>query len=241
MIFRHFFIPIILVIGLTQSVTAQHAELNGLELRASGEAYSKAIRFRRIDREVLYFDPTRPPPSFKTNQKAEDSIEADIDGARVSTSFEGNRVITLVIAGAVLLGIAYIFVVFGGGLPVSLARAPDDVQGSSLRKKSTKASTGQTPLGIDAILRMQDRREALVSLCKGLLARVMTGEGILLQDSWTDRDALRRVPEAFPQREALQALVYASEKVQFGGRDVSEDEFKSHVSRLRPIWAANPA
>nr|WP_237693212.1 DUF4129 domain-containing protein [Octadecabacter algicola] len=67
----------------------------------------------------------------------------------------------------------------------------------------------------------------------------MSAEGVLLQDSWTDRDTLSRVPKNLSNRDALQALVHASERVQFGGRDVSEDEFNEHVARLRPLWTGH--
>ncbi|MEL6640917.1 MAG: DUF4129 domain-containing protein, partial [Pseudomonadota bacterium] len=86
-----------------------------------------------------------------------------------------------------------------------------------------------------AILNMADRKLALVALCKGLLARVVAAEGVLLLKSWTDRDTLRRVPQNHPHREALQALVLDSEKAQFGGRDVTEEDFRAHVARLRPL------
>lgn len=240
MIIRSCFICAILVVGPAQAAFAQHAELDAVELRSSGEAYIKEIRFRRISRDVLYFDPTQPPPPFETRQSVQPEEQAEFGAPRGGTVTSLGRTTALLFASMVLLGIVYLFIVFGGRLPVSFARAPEDGIDQGHRQKHLATSGGQVPLGIDAVLRMKDRRLALVALCKGLLARVVTAEGVLLQDSWTDRDTLRRVPHGLAHREALQALVYASEKVQFGGRDVSEDEFEDHVNRLKPLWAVHP-
>ncbi|MEP5632035.1 MAG: DUF4129 domain-containing protein [Tateyamaria sp.] len=222
-------------------MSAQHVELDALELKSSGEAYTKAIRLRGIDREVLYFDPTQPPPPFDTNQAAQRDSPVDDDGLDVNVPSPESKTISILIASIILIGIAYLFIVFGGRLPVSFARKPEDGTTSGGALNGAKTNGEQVPLSIDAVLRMKDRRQALVALCKSLLARVMTTEGVLLQDSWTDRDTLRRVPQGLPQREALQALVFASEKVQFGGRDVSESEFDDHITRLKPLWAVTPS
>ena len=85
---------------------------------------------------------------------------------------------------------------------------------------------------------MKDRREALIALSRLVLNRVIEAQGILVQRSWTARDALRRVPREFAQRDALQALIRDSERVQFGGRDISEDEFKAHVENTRGLASA---
>ena len=76
-----------------------------------------------------------------------------------------------------------------------------------------------------------------MALSHHLIAKVITAQGVLLQRSWTARDAMRRIPRDFDHREALQNLVLDSERVQFGGRDVSEDEFRAHVDALRPLYA----
>ena len=52
---------------------------------------------------------------------------------------------------------------------------------------------------------------------------------------------LRRVQGDPGQVAALRALVLDSERVQFGGRDVSEDDFQSHVAAVRPIIAGGKA
>lgn len=226
------------MVALTQTAFAQHVALDPLEIRSSGKAYTKAVRFRGIDRNVLYFDPTQPPPPFETSQSLRTERQADANGPNAEITVTGGRVVFLLIASMVLLGIVYLFIRFGGRLPVSFASKPEDGAGQRLKQRNNATSDTQVPLGIDAALQIADRREALVALCKILLARVMTSEGVLLQDSWTDRDKLRRVPDSLPLRDALQSLVYASERVQFGGRDVTEEEFVDHIEHLKPLWVA---
>jgi len=63
----------------------------------------------------------------------------------------------------------------------------------------------------------------------------LVANGVWMQRSWTARDALRRVPSTQSRRDALQALVLASEFVQFGGRPVSEDAFADHVRQITPL------
>ncbi|MCK0097298.1 DUF4129 domain-containing protein [Yoonia sp. F2084L] len=221
--------------GFAPPVTAQHAALSEAEVSASGEAYLSAIRLRGVDSRVVYYDPTRPAPPLETTQALQSEREEDADGPAGRLTFEGLRVSTLVIASFILFGIVYLFVVFGGRLPVSFLRNPGDGGKAGHRQRAASKPGDAQPLAIDAVLRMADRRAALVALCKTLLARAVSAQGVLLQDSWTDRDALRSVPRSFAQRDALQALVFASERVQFGGRDVTEDEFRGHLDRLRPM------
>lgn len=220
-------------LALPQAGLAQHAELDPLVVQPSGEAYLRATRLRGLDREVAYFDPTRPPPPLETRQ----SVETARDGINPNAS-NGLQTGALVAASAIMLLVAYMVITFAGGFSVSFARGPERGDGRRRRQQKGTAEIGPAPMGLDAIVKMSDRRDAIVALCKALLARVVGAEGVLLDGSWTDRETLSRVPHGHPHRDALQELVFASERVQFGGRDVTEDEFIAHVSRLRPLWTA---
>lgn len=235
MALRFWFIFLVLILGLAPPVAAQHAELDDAEVRASGEAYVNAIRFRGIDRQVAYYDPSSPAPPLETNQALVSDGDTDIEGPAGRFTLEGVRVSSLVMTSIILLGVVYLFVVFGGRFPVSFLRDPDAGGKEDRRRQSENAVDDHKPLAINAILKMPDRRAALVALCKTLLAQAVSAEGVLLQDSWTNRDALRCVPRSFAHRDALQSLVFASERVQFGGRDVTEDEFRDHLDHLRPM------
>lgn len=228
-----------LIAGFAQVGAAQHVQLSEAEMNASGESYAEAIRFRGIDNDVAYFDPSQPPPPLETQAALQSEREEQDRGTDVGATFELGEVSMFVIASIILFAIAYLFVAFGGRLPVSFARNPENGEGQDRGRILNTRKATAVPLAIEAVLRMADRRIALVALCKNLLVRVVSAEGILLQDSWTDRDALRRVPRDFAQRDALQSLVFASERVQFGGRDVTEDEFRDYVTKLKPLWTTS--
>lgn len=213
---------------------AQEAPLDGIEIRPSGEAYAASLRFRRINTNVGYFDPTRPAPPLETNEKPAQT--PDIDGGQIFSASGDARIIVILVCGGFLLLLTYLVVSYGGRFGVSFSRPPEDGAADGAAIRSGTRSSIAEPVGLEAILRMPDKREALVALCKSLLARSVSAQGVLFQRSWTDRDALRRVPQETPHRDALRALVLASERVQFGGRDVTEAEFKEHLDRVRPLW-----
>ncbi|MEM1233001.1 MAG: DUF4129 domain-containing protein, partial [Pseudomonadota bacterium] len=210
------------------ALPAQEAPLDGVEIRASGQAYIDAIRFRGINADVGYFDPTRPAPELETTETPPET--PDLDGRSLFRVGEGTRATTILICTIILLGLAYVVVVFGGRLPVSFSRTPEEGSVKTGRGAASGDDRDVAPMGLRAILQMPDKREALVALCKSLLARSVAAQGVLFQRSWTDREALRRVPSDFEHRDALRALVLASERVQFGGRDVTEAEFEAHVA-----------
>jgi len=210
--------------------------LTPAEIQPSGEDYLRATNFRGIDHEVVYYDPTAPAPALETQQALPPDLSVDIDGRDVVNAWETGRILTLFLTGLVIFGLVYLFIRFGGRLPLSFARNPENAGNPAKGPIGRPAGEAASPMGIKAIIAMKDRREALVALCKALLAKAITAEGVLLQDSWTDRDTLRRVPRAFPYRDALQNLVFASERVQFGGRDVTEEDFHAHVKALAPMW-----
>ena len=103
-----------------------------------------------------------------------------------------------------------------------------------LREGSALATV---PDNLDAIARIEDRRLALVTLAQSALICAVRENGLLLQRSWTARDAMRRLPQDMSHRHALRDLVTAGERVLFGGRDVSEADFQDHVDQIRPLFA----
>ena len=231
-----FICSIYFVVGLPFLATAQASALDALETRASGAAYANAIRFRGIDADIVYYDPAKPPPPLELRTKPKAPRTDDDEGERW-ISPDTVRTIFTVVVTLVIFGIAYLFAVYGGRLPVAFLPKPGEGGlGAKAGESSADEAPEQEPTTIAAILSMTDRREALLTLCRTLLVRTVADEGVLFQRSWTDREALRRIPMKFAHLEALRALVLASEKVHFGGRDVTEEELRMHLSRLEPLW-----
>ena len=233
---RFFLVIKLSLFCLVAVANAQQPSVEVLELRASGEDYLRAIRYLRIETDVAYFDPTQPAPPLETSEtpRAQDASE---DEARSGTNASVGRFFTTLISLVILVGVVYLAVRLGGAGTVSFGQAPEN---ATRRKKGGALGASQganVPANLQAIAQMQDRRAALVALSQYILARLMSAQGVLLQRSWTARDTLRRIPRDLDHRAALQALVLASERVQFGGRDVTEEEFCNHLERMRPLYS----
>jgi hypothetical protein len=203
-----------------------------LVIQPSGEAYLKSLGYRGIETDVGYFDPTGAVPALDTQQepaKPPKPAEAETDIAPTA------RIVTMTLAAAVLIGVLLLFLKFGAGLTLSLE---GDVQNPArsrrLRGQQSLADIGP-PADLQAILRTSDRRLALVMLVQAALARTVAANGVLLQPSWTMRDTLRHIPKGQAHLDALRSLVMAGERVLFGNRDVTEDEFQAHVAMVRPL------
>ena len=219
-------------VALAPDLQAQSASEEELAIRASGEAYLRAAG-RGIDSDVVYFDPTREAPPLDTSETPErQSVERP--------EVEVGRWPGLLISLAIVSVLVYFFARYGGAMSVSM-RSEAGSATRARRKGSTPMALDDAPLQpIDKILRLTDRRAALIALARTTLAKVVEANGLLLQPSWTAREALRSVPSAQPHGDALRALVLASERVQFGNRDISEEDFTAHVSAIQPLLKGTP-
>ena len=216
---------------LPHLASAQTATENPLVIEEHGAAYLRAIRLSGIDADVAYFDPTRPPPPLETSQEPKAPPEQ-----RERRVWSGNiELPALLISAAVLLAIVYVFVRFGGGISVSLGGTGNAKRGRKDQGRKTGPLATAAPGSLNDILRIRDRREALIRLAQTALMAAVSANGVLIQRSWTARDALRHLPKNQSHIDALRNLVHASERVHFGGRDISEDEFLTHVEDIRPL------
>ncbi|MCK7612325.1 DUF4129 domain-containing protein [Roseibium sediminicola] len=237
-----FFVLLILISPLPQAM-AQEAVREPVEIGASGEDYLKSLRFRRIDTDAAYFDPTAPAPELKTDQQpTKPSADEGASGKRGEWSWDDasntTRWTTGIIMALILGAIAYVFLRYGGSMAVSLKREAGN-EGRNRPRGPVEAPAWATKTGsLEDILRMSDRRLALIQLMRKALAATVSANGILMQRSWTARDALRHLPASQSHLDRLRELVLASERVQFGGRDVTEDEFRGHLDGCRPLLGA---
>ncbi len=216
---------------------AQEAVKEQLNIGNSGSSYLRAIRLRRIDSDVVYFDPTAPAPRFATSQELENPPD---DRQRLAENWQipyaGIRPLTIAITVGILVVTAYLIIRFGGNISVVMrAEAQNPSHGRS-DQKSKEATKDVNPGSLDAILRTGDRRRALILLAQKALTTTVASNGLLLLRSWTARDALRHIPKDQLHLDALRNLVMASEHVQFGARDVTEEEFREHFSKIKPLF-----
>ncbi len=211
---------------------AQEAVAEPLSIEPSGEDYLRAVRLTRIESDVGYFAPGAPPPELSTTERPE--APSDPDETDLPDVGRGPMIL---IAGAFLAAVLYMFARFGGSVSLSLRQEA----GNASRRRDAGTRNGgfaeeARSRTLASILRIGDRRIALVALAQHALAKVIADSGVLLQSSWTARDALRHVPREHAMLAALRDLVLDGERVQFGGRDVSEEDFKAHVQRIGPLF-----
>lgn len=218
---------VLLVLPAAPSL-AQDAVAEPTEIGASGKDYLGALRLRRIDTDVSYFDPSAPPPELNTRQTPERQPR---DGEGLDIVFD---LPFALISSAILLAIVFLFYRYGGSMSVSLRSEAENAR-RARGGVSLEGDGEGVPVTLQGILKLSDRRMALVLLAKRALETAVAANGTLFQRSWTARDALRRVQGAPDDVAALRALVLESERVQFGGRDVSEDSFQTHLTAIRPL------
>lgn len=210
---------------------AQEARVEALELSASGAEYLKAIRYRGIDTDVRYYDPTGPAPALETDAAPEQE-----EGRGWDLSFDFNRQSNVVVVALLAILLLVILVSLGRvGTSVSFRKEVKNTKRKAAGRMEEEEPEEALPPDINAILRQPDRQQALVRLSQLVLTRCLNAHGVLFQRSWTQREALHRLPNTLPQMSDLRALVLDSERVSFGGRQVSDREFQAHVSRIRPL------
>ncbi len=232
---RHFVILALCVPALLAGhlAMALDAALSAPELTPSAEAYLDAISGQRIDSDVAYFDPTAAAPELTTQERlatVEEPESRTWNGPTSAWPFG-------LVAALILAAIIVVFIRFGGNIGIMLQPTSDNPHAARRgpRHGQTHAADFQ-PRNLAEITRMADRRAALVMLAQNALRNAVTANGVLLRQSWTDREALRRLPPDQRHLTALRDLVRASERVQFGGRDVSEPEFDHHVTQITPLF-----
>ena len=212
---------------------AKEAAEEPLEIGASGEAYMSAIWGRGVDTMVRYFDPTRPAPSLDTREQPEPPKETDdaVEGENTA------RNLTTLVSVVVLGGIVLLVARNAGGISLAFGSNENATRNGGSRSGKPGAHDPRDPADLASIIAISDRRRAIIALAQSALAKAATAQGMLLQRSWTGRDVLHRVRSGTQHFSALRAVVLASERVHFGRRDISDDEFVGHVDGLRPLFA----
>ncbi len=222
----------LIALALVPQARAQQATQEPLSIGPSGEAYIQAVRRRGIDTDVAYFDPTAPAPRLETDQEP-DRTPAE---RRSAGDLIVNPSVMGIVAAVILIVILFFFFRFGGNMSVSLKGDAQNLARTPKSARRKQQGIASLPNDLAAILSIQDRRQALVLLAQSALSRAITANGLLLQRSWTARDALRRLPREQQHLDALSDLVAAGERVHFGGRDVPEEMFRDHVARIKPLF-----
>lgn len=213
---------------------AQETAIPSAEISASGQEYLKVIRYRGVDPKVVYFDPSQPAPPLDTQ------FEPQAQREPASVDIDSQWVVGL-ISVLVLITLAVIVYSNAKNLTVSFATGAGNA-----KRDIEKTSADDTPSAsgipdLDAILRQTDRDQAVIGLTQLVLGRCLAANQVLFKRSWTHREALRSLPDGLWYLADLRALVLESEKVNFGHRSISSQDFNALLARARPILREIPA
>lgn len=233
----------ILVIGIWAACGTAAAQdipsyITGFDLPAD-PAYRQAIRFSRLQSELVYIDhldgpipmdglPLRRPP---------DATEDEGDAG--TELFEASQLVSR--AALVILAVFLLVALIKSrrGLMYRLGRAPNDASGAGPDAPAAQDLPYENHLALIERLRaMQDREQALVALIEASLASAANQNRMRLGRSETARDLLRRLPGNWPHITGLRRLVMTEELVQFGGRPLQETTFEDCLRRALPILRA---
>lgn len=222
-----------LLAGSGLALGQEEAVEEPLEITESGQAYLDKIRYRGVQSEVGYFDPTRPVPPLETRErvraKPENTEEWSLENVNTASGL---------IAFAFLIAIAVLFFRFGGASRLALGSGPKAAERAARGEEGDSLFGDGQSRDLRAILKNSERRTALIELVQLLISKSVTANGLLLQRSWTARDVLRRLPKGLEYMPELRELVMIGERVHFRDQPVSEDDFKSFVTRAKPLLKA---
>jgi hypothetical protein len=224
----------VLCLGLSPCwVQAQDAAPQPLEIGPSGAAYLKSVGYRGIETDVVYYDPTGAVPPLETAQDPPPPPKPN--GTGVVEGLSNSRIFMLSLVTGILIGLAVLVWRGAGNFTLSLQGDAQNPARARRMAAAGRAASAGPPADLRAIMETADRRRALVLLAQTALARTVTANGVLLQPSWTMRDALRHIPKGQRHLDGLRNLVMAGERVLFGNRDVTEAEFQAHLTTIGPL------
>ena len=216
------------------------SHITGFDLPAD-PGYQQAIRFSRLQSELVYIDRLDGPIPMDglPLRRPSDATEGESDsGAEL---FEASQVVSRV--ALAILGLFLLVVLFKNrrGLMYMLGRAPRAPAGAEAGPDMSTLQDLQYEdhmALIERLRAMPDREQALVALIEASLASAANQNRMRLGRSETARDLLRRLPGSWPHITGLRRLVITEELVQFGGRPLREATFEDCLRRALPILRA---
>lgn len=137
------------------------------------------------------------------------------------------------LAVAAVIGLLLVWLKFGGSGTV-LSREPRADRKSVNAPQSWRIS--QEDMDVDPpsllarIAGMGNRTEALILLLRHSLLVAARATDIRFARSDTERSAMDRLPKSWRHHKALQGLLRKTELAHYGGRDVTEDDFRNALA-----------
>ncbi len=212
------------------SAKAQETIISPPEIGPSGQEYQRAIRYRGIDTDVVYFDPSQPAPPLDTDFSPKQETR---DSGR-TISIENQWGVGLVSALVLIFLVAFVY--FGAGrMSVSFRTSADNARRKAGQTPSERRAGDGEASSLSAILAQRNLDLAVSALAQLVLSHCLSANEVLFKRSWTHREALQNLPQSLWYIPDLRALILESERVNFGHRSISQHDFDALLERVRPI------
>jgi hypothetical protein len=186
--------------------------------RDPDSAYLDAVA-GRVSTDIRYVDETNA--NFLTGDRPTQRVDIPRQG------FEGGNYGTLLVI-VVVVALLFIFLKFGAG-GMLLRADPSAPKKPRKRAKAWGLTAAEKSAGdiMAQVRAFASRREALIFLLRHCLLQAAdeTQTNFLRVD--TEREALARLPESWRRYHQLHALMFQTELVHYGGRDIADDAFEA--------------
>ena len=189
--------------------------------RDPANTYQQVVPAGRADSDIRYVDET--DINLITGERP-----AARRNDRLSMPRFGGGDFSTIAAVLIVLGLLFVFLKFGAG--GMLLRA--DPSAPKKPRKRAKAwglsAADQSASDIMAQVRaMASRREALILLLRHCLLQAADETETNFRRADTEREALSRLPDSWRRYRQLQALMFQTELVHYGGRDIADDAYET--------------
>lgn len=187
---------------------------------AQADAYRAAVRRSRVETDIRYIDETSEDLLADVARPSEPRPTSD-DGIYLPSGGGGPGVFIVIALFVIAL---ILFLKFGAGGTL-LRGEPKDAKD---KEKTPAEEWGLRPEDIpegDLLARirtMPDRREALILLLRYCLLRAAEVTNTNFRRADTEREALGRLPDAWPLFGTLRRLLMQTELVHYGGREIDD-------------------
>ncbi|WP_373634858.1 hypothetical protein [Yoonia sp. SS1-5] len=187
--------------------------------RDPDSAYLAAVDGRGVSTDVRYVDET-------DRDLLENNVEAAREPGR-PVNFDGDGLGTFLVV-LVVAGLLFLFLKFGAG--GALLRADPNATKKPRKRARAWGLTAAEKSAADILAQiraMASRRDALILLLRHCLLQAADETETNFKRSDTEREALSRLPQKWRFYTQLQGLMFQTELVHYGGREIADDAYET--------------
>lgn len=185
--------------------------------------YQQSVPKGRVDSDIRYVDETGV--DLITGERP---VFRDIPAPRLRFGGDGLGTFAVVIGVTAVL---FLFVKFGAG-GMLLRADPSASQKPRRRARAWGLTAHDQSFGdiMEQVRAMASRREALILLLRHCLLQAADETETNFRRADTEREALSRLPATWRRYQQLSALMFQTELVHYGGRDIDDEAYETALA-----------